>query len=199
VTGLSVKATQDIPEDTLQAFATSLRPRIAVTVDPSRAFFKSLGAPSWVKVLETPEFWILTFLGNVAWDSLKVAVTNRRAIAARVRAAAHTTLGAFIDALCDLATKLGEGTELYLGCPIPDDWFATVMLVRLAPAQAMEEDLAMFLLYLPAVERFLEGHQGELTGQVTLATCDDGAMLVSWMDRTTLTPQQTRLTLQDVA
>ena len=199
MTGLVVHATQDVREDILQSFATSLTPAVPIRVDSSRAHFRSVTAPSWVKILETPEFWITTFIASIAWDGLKSVFTNRRAIAAHVRATSRKTLKGFVAALSDLAAKLGEGTDLLLGCPVPDDWFSTVMLLRRSPPEAMEEDIAMFLMHLPGIENFLAVHADNLTGQVTLTPCEDGTMSVSWMDRATLTPQQIRLSLADVA
>jgi hypothetical protein len=70
-----VKATEHIAEEDLQAFASKLRPQFEVEVDESRAFFfKSVTAPSWVHVLQTPDFWLQTLAGNLAWDSVKAVI-----------------------------------------------------------------------------------------------------------------------------
>ena len=197
--GLVVVATQDIREEILHSFATSLAPAVPVRLNSSRAHFRSVTAPSWVKILETPEFWITTFIASVAWDGLKSTIINRRAIVTHVRRAALTTLSGFLEALSELGAQLGQGTDLLLGCPVPDDWFSTVMQLRSSPPDAMEEDMAMFLLHLPGIEKFLSSHVDTLMGQVTLTPCEDGTMLVAWMDRATLSPQQASLTLEDVA
>ncbi len=194
-----VKATEHVREEELQAFASKLRPQFAVTVDESRAFFKSVTAPSWVHVLQTPEFWLQTLAGNIAWDAVKTAIRDRAKIREHIRSTVSATVLDFSVALALLRDRVANETAIWIGCPVPNDWFSTLMLVKTGVAEDIAADLTLFLLHLPALEKFYLDHEDDLAGQVTLTLTADGDMVVDWMDEETLTPQRSRFPLQDVA
>jgi hypothetical protein len=194
-----VKATEHVPEEYLQAFASKLRPRFEVEVDESRAFFKSVTAPSWVHVLQTPEFWLQTLAGNVAWDAVKGAISDRAKIRENIRSVVSGAVLDFSVALALLRDKLASETAIWIGCPVPNDWFSTLMLIKAGAAEDIAADLTLFLLHLPSLEKFYLDHEDELAGQVTLTLAADGDMVVDWMDEETLTSQRSRFPLRDVA
>jgi hypothetical protein len=199
LTAFQVKATEDVAEEELQRFAAQLRLRFEVEVDESRAFFKAATAPSWVHVLQTPDFWLLTVAGNLAWDAVKAVIKDPTKVREEIRSVVSGAVLDFSVALALLRDRLGRQTEVWIGCPVPNDWFSTLMLIRSGEAEEVAADLALFLLHLPALEKFYLDHTDEITGQVTLTLTDEGDMLIDWMDDETLTPQQSRFRLPDVA
>lgn len=188
---IDVKATQDVPEDELQRFAAQLRPVLLVDIDDHRAFFRSTVAPSWVHFLQTPEFWRDTVAGGLIWDGIKAIIRDRRAI---IEGTQEIAKGAFLDFVVSVALlreRLAPETSMWVGCPIPNDWFSTLMLIRGANPNELAVDLAYFLVHLPALEKFYIEHDGDLTGQITLTVTESGDLSVVWMDNATLTPQLT--------
>ena len=127
---IQVFATQDVSENELQRFAARLRPQVEVEVDERRASFKSAAAPSWVHILQTPEFWITAFVGNLAWDGIKALVSNRAEIREELRTTVSGALLDFATSVALLRENLTEETAVWIGCPVPDDWFSTLLLIK---------------------------------------------------------------------
>jgi hypothetical protein len=117
-----VKATEHVPEEDLQRFASQLRSQFDVEVDESRAFFKSATAPSWVHILQTPEFWLHNLAGSLAWDTIKGAVKHRARIREVIRSVISGAVLDFSVALSLLRDRLASETEIWIGCPIRNDW-----------------------------------------------------------------------------
>lgn len=190
---VQVTATSDVPEGTLESFAARAPMVLPIALDPKRAFFRSHEAPSWIHFLQTPEFWITTIVGSAAWDGLKAGIKHRSDIVAALRGAGSQIVMDFAVSLAHLRSQISERTELFIGCPIPNDWFATVMLLRGADPEVLAGEISTFLTHMPAIDRFYSDNAGNVTGQVTLEIADDGALLIRWMDIETLTPQTSRL------
>ena len=196
---MQVFATQDVSEAPLQRFASRLRPTHVVDVDERRAFFKSAEPPSWVHVLQTPEFWLTTLAGNLAWDATKELIRNRARIREDLRGIVTGALLDFAVAVASLREEVAKETAIWIGCPIPNDWFSTLLLIQSGVPEDIATEVALFLLHMPALERFLEDHAHRATGQITLTLTEDGSMDVAWMDGATLSSHVTHLSLPDVA
>jgi hypothetical protein len=203
VASLLITSTSDISLEDLEHLTRPLARRISIDIDPQQAGFKSFDAPSFLHFLQEPQFWIQTLAGGVAVDLLKAgskkAWRHRNDAAALLKGGADLALKEFIECLVILKEHYGPRTGLAVGCPIPDDWFGTLLFLEGDEPVLLCTQVALFLAHAPALEIFLESHAGDVATGFFLSLTDDGDMVVEWQDRATLKPRREILSLHDVA
>lgn len=167
-------------------------------------FFKSLDAPSWVRLIAELSWWqqglaasatlyVAELLKEAAKDTWK-----SRAKAAAVAGRAAQQVKQLAAAVWRLKSRLSSRTEVVVCIPEPDEYFGAQFSLHLDDQSVAELELALFVHHLPTVSRLISEYKAMGVTAATgyfLELQDNASLLVWWFDSKTLKRNEASIAL----
>lgn len=201
---MQLLATDDVSEQSLQKLLVSLRRTVDVVPHEGRFCFRSLEAPSWIRLFGEAHWWVQLFAGVAALyiaelvkEAGKETWKGRASIVARV-GAAGSRLRALAAALFEFKAEASQRTQIVVGLPEPHEYFGVQLRLGSSSIDEMELELALFVHYVPAVKTILETNKAAGIKAATGYFLDigpAGELRISWFDTETLQKRESVITL----
>jgi hypothetical protein len=201
---MKVLATEDVAAQPLADFRAELVGDYGEPTEEGRFFFKSLDAPSWVRLVAELAWWqqalaaaAALYVAELVKEAAKETWKSRaKVIAATVNAARG--LKHLAGAVCRLKSSLSSRTEVIVSIPEPHEYFGAQLRLNLEDQSLAEVELALFVHYLPAVSALIAEHKTKGVRAATgyfLELQDSANLLVWWFDGETLKRNEALITL----
>jgi hypothetical protein len=192
---MKITSTEDVPGDALEAFRASLASDYELSLQDDRFFFKSLDAPSWVRLIAELEWWQQGFSAAAALYIAEIvkeaAKETWKARASLVSAAIKSATGIknLAVRVAHLKASLAARTEVVVGLPRPNDYFGTHLTITAEEPAVGELELALFVHYLPAVAKLIADQKAKGESPATgyfLEIQPNTDLLIWWFDGASL-------------
>lgn len=191
---LNLLATDDIPEQSLQRLRDSLRNVDSVSSE-GRMCFRSIEAPSWVRLIGEASWWVQLFAGiSALYVAELVKEAGKETWKSRARLVSAAINGArklkeLSVALFQFKGQAVDRTEIVVALPEPHEYFGTQLRITGGSAEEIEVELALFLHYLPAFKNLMKSHQDSGDRTATgyfMELSDAGDLHIFWFDHDSL-------------
>lgn len=203
---MKIVSTSDVSLDDLRTLAEEVRPDLTVGIDTSQIFLRSADPPSLVALLGEADWWVKAMAGFAALyvaelvkEAAKDSWRNRRK-ALVVAKAAGDQIRRLAVAIASLRHRLAERTTIAVGLPVPNEFFATRLVLEGDDPDELALQLALFVHHLPALSDLITanalGEGRDASTGLLLRLREDGALLVSWHDGETHTIREHVLSLR---
>jgi hypothetical protein len=203
---LKITATEDVPGDALEEFQSALASDYRLSLEEGRLVFKSLDAPSWVRLIAELEWWqqalsaaAALYVAEIVKEAAKETWKSRaKLVAAAVKSAVG--IKNLAVRVTYLKTRLAARTEVIVGLPQPSDYFGTHLAITPEEGLAVVElELSLFVHYLPAVAKLVVDRKARGASAATgyfLEIQPNADLLVWWFDGVTLKRNEALISLR---
>ncbi|MFZ6769779.1 hypothetical protein ACO0LM_22225 [Undibacterium sp. Di26W] len=192
---MKVHSTSDIFLDNLKEPASALPSEWNVEVVDEQMFFKSMDVPSWVSIVAEAPWWVQflaasasVYFSGIISEAGKDTWKNRENIAKTIRQtpSAIARLAEFIV----IAQSVGNSkTFVILAIPFPNEHSSVSLKLEYSSALELEFLIALFVRHIPELEALWKKENifpNDIVSGMQLEFGDDCSLLVSWMDRQSL-------------
>ena len=194
-----IQSTSDVSLSSLRQHAAGLPTDWCAEVDDSQLFFKAMEVPSWVSVVAEAPWWAQflaasasVYVSGIIAEAGKDTWKNRGKIASALTNA-PSAIKTFVHFLISAREAGDTRTFVTLGIPFPDEYNTAHLKLDYSTQEELEFLVALFVHHLPTLEE-LWRKEGLLdkrpVGGMALQFGNDCSMLVSWLDRESLTTHE---------
>lgn len=188
---MHVQSTADIPLPVLRKFRDELGPGLAVDIEESQFFFKSLEPPSWISLIADSQWWIKAlagaaaiYVGGILAEAGKDTWRNRGRAASAATGAANVMMSLARN-IMKLKSQVPERTRFEVGLSVPGaDCTAKLQLLS-ADADDLAMEIALFVHHAPSLIALMEKEQlyeNRPAGGIFATLEDDNSLRVQWLD-----------------
>jgi hypothetical protein len=196
---MQIQSISDISLFALRESASVLPADWHVDVDEAQMFFKAMEPPSWISIVAQAPWWLQAlaasasvYISGIISEAGKDTWKNRGKIAAVVRRvpSAITQLAEFVA-----SAKSAGSTETFaiLAIPFPDEHNTAQLRLSYSTREELEFSVALFVHHIPALEQLWNQERLQEkcpVGGIQLEFGNDCSLLVTWMDRASLSKHE---------
>lgn len=192
---MKLKRTSDVSPAQLDDLYRSLRSYVNVEIDSGLVGYKSVDAPSWIRLAADLDWWqqVLSayaalYVATLVKEAAKESWQKRsKAVSAMFRGT--NSLRAIARAIKASADTYDSRTAMVLFIPQPHSHFGTSLRLYTDATDEIEVQLAIFAHHLSGIKDIIDRNATLNCNPATgyfLDIADDGGMTVEWFHPTTL-------------
>lgn len=183
--------TADIPSSVRQQLCTDLN-EVHLWPELSEFNVKAAEGPSFIQLVAEVFQWITPlraaatiFLGQLAKNAADDVWKHKHEIASALKKTAVAPLQKLVTAVSRLRTSMGPETNIYIGLPVPDQFWCTRLSVATRDEAETAWQLANFINQADEIEKAVQrlladGHKPP--GLVELVLDENRAFRLRWLE-----------------